>query len=412
MKILVINCHSDNRGDEAAVHAMVDEINISYPNTIITLSIRGAGTKYPNMPSNVKMIQQFMPLSFKTKFAHKIAVLTRGRIAISVHEKELIDEIVQADIVLHAPGGPSIGDTYYNDEPTYLAIYDLLIAMHKPYMFYAPSMGPFRKEERNSWRKKILEHSKAIVLRDPISEQYVRKFLPDKSVVLALDSAFQHDINIAKNQKKLNQYTALKVFLERHKKCVGITITDLKWHPVYSKDPTVAENIREVFSKFLTNIIKLGYGVVFIPQLYGNGNDYDLMRSFCYNSRDYFIVTSTEERYDTYFQQYLISQLYAVIGMRYHSNIFSAKMGTPFISVSYEQKMKGFMEKLNLEKFCIDLEKISEDNLTRLFEQLVANYNEYKKFLSDKHNFMKNEAHKTTDILETVIKKEKEQRNE
>ena len=104
MKILVINCHSDNRGDEAAVHAMVDEINISYPNTIITLSIRGAGTKYPNMPSNVKMIQQFMPLSFKTKFAHKIAVLTRGRIAISVHEKELIDEIVQADIVLHAPG--------------------------------------------------------------------------------------------------------------------------------------------------------------------------------------------------------------------------------------------------------------------------------------------------------------------
>ena len=145
MKILVINCHSDNRGDEAAVHAMVDEINISYPNTIITLSIRGAGTKYPNMPSNVKMIQQFMPLSFKTKFAHKIAVLTRGRIAISVHEKELIDEIVQADIVLHAPGGPSIGDTYYNDEPTYLAIYDLLIAMHKPYMFYAPSMGPFRK---------------------------------------------------------------------------------------------------------------------------------------------------------------------------------------------------------------------------------------------------------------------------
>lgn len=31
MKILVINCHPDNRGDEAAVHAMVDEIGAVYP---------------------------------------------------------------------------------------------------------------------------------------------------------------------------------------------------------------------------------------------------------------------------------------------------------------------------------------------------------------------------------------------
>lgn len=50
MKILVINCHPDNRGDEAAVHAMVDEISAAYPGVEITLAIRGAGTKYPNMP--------------------------------------------------------------------------------------------------------------------------------------------------------------------------------------------------------------------------------------------------------------------------------------------------------------------------------------------------------------------------
>ena len=34
----------------------------------------------------------------------------------------------------------------------------------------------FQREERNSWRKKVLEHSEAIVLRDPISEKYVRDF--------------------------------------------------------------------------------------------------------------------------------------------------------------------------------------------------------------------------------------------
>lgn len=129
MKILVINCHPDNRGDEAAVHAMVDEIGAAYPGVEITLAIRGAGTKYPNMPSNVKMIHQFMPISSKAKVAHRIAVLTGGKVSISSNEKDLISEISKADIILHAPGGPSIGDTYYSDEPTYLAIYDLLIAM-------------------------------------------------------------------------------------------------------------------------------------------------------------------------------------------------------------------------------------------------------------------------------------------
>ena len=410
MKILVINCHPDNRGDEAAVHAMVDEISAAYPGVEITLAIRGAGTKYPNMPLNVKMIHQFMPISSKAKLAHRIAVLTGGRVSISSNEKSLISEISKADIILHAPGGPSIGDTYYSDEPTYLAIYDLLIVMHKPYMFYAPSMGPFQREERNSWRKKVLEHSEAIVLRDPISEKYVRDFVPDKTISLTLDSAFQHDVNIEQNKEKLNQYMDLKRFLEKHEKCVGVTITDLLWHPVYSKNPAISKKIHDVFHEFLSSLTKAGYGVVFIPQLYGNGNDYDLMRTFCCDTNDYFVVTASDERYDTYFQQYLIGQLYAVIGMRYHSNIFSAKMGTPFISISYEQKMKGFMEKMNLAEYCIDLKTLSKDTIENRFEQLVNHYDEYKKYLCNKHTFMKSEAHKTTDILATVLeRKEKAQ---
>ena len=39
MRILVINCHSDNRGDEAAVHAMVDEISVAHPEVEIILSV-------------------------------------------------------------------------------------------------------------------------------------------------------------------------------------------------------------------------------------------------------------------------------------------------------------------------------------------------------------------------------------
>ena len=91
--------------------------------------------------------------------------------------------------------------------------------------------------------------------------------------------------------------------------------------------------------------------------------------------------------------------------MRYHSNIFSAKMGTPFISVSYEQKMKGFMGKMNLTEYCIDIRDLSVGALETCFKQLIKHYDEYKKYLCSEHDFMKSESHKTTDILETVLAK-------
>lgn len=87
--------------------------------------------------------------------------------------------------------------------------------------------------------------------------------------------------------------------------------------------------------------------MIFIPQLYGNGNDYDLMSQYVTSSESCYVVKADSDLYDAYFQQFLISKLYMVIGMRYHSNIFSAKMGTPFVSISYEQKMQGFMKKLD-----------------------------------------------------------------
>lgn len=402
MKILVINCHPDNRGDEAAVRAMVDEINATYQGVEITLAIRGAGTKYPNMPSNVKMIHQFMPISSKSKLAHRIAVLTVGRISISSKEKTLISEISKADIILHAPGGPSIGDTYYSDEPTYLAIYDLLIAMHKPYMFYAPSMGPFQRKERNSWRKKVLEHSEVIVLRDPISYSYVHNFVPEKKTILTLDSALQHDIDLESNKVKLGKYKELCNFIKKHKKCIGVTITDLSWHPKYSNNE-IKIKIKETFTNVLKNFVQNGYGIVFIPQLYGLGNDYNLMKEYCFDEENYFVISSDDEKYDTYFQQYVIGCMYAVIGMRYHSNIFSAKMGTPFISISYEQKMQGFMKKMELERYCISLDELSDEELKKRFSILADNYDEYKEYLMLAHERMKKESYETTNILKDIL---------
>ena len=112
MNILILHAHTANRGDEAAVKAMVDEILAVRPDTNITICING-NTFYPNMPKQVKQIGRMPKLHSKMALLEfYLFYLTNARFAASKECKEFKKELLQADLVLHAPGGPSIGDIY------------------------------------------------------------------------------------------------------------------------------------------------------------------------------------------------------------------------------------------------------------------------------------------------------------
>ena len=74
------------------------------------------------------------------------------------------------------------------------------------------------------------------------------------------------------------------------------------------------------------------------------------------------------------------SSEYCKTGMRYHSNIFAYKMGKPFIPISYEHKMSGFMKMAGLEDNCIQVSEISVETIITYFERIMNDYdNEQKK---------------------------------
>lgn len=401
MNLLIIHSHNANRGDEAAVKAMVDELLVKYPDADITISNNGF-TPYPNMPVHVKQIDRFPKLQSKVAQAEFfMALATKGKLVFTKEGKEFMKALKSADLVLHAPGGPSIGDTYYKAESLYLWRLNFIRKLKKPYMFYAPSMGPFKDEKRNKRRKEILQGAEKVIVRDPISLKYLNDFMPELHAQQALDSAFQHDVDYELNEHKYNDYKELKEFIESHDKCIGITITDLKWHPVH-KNEEVINNIKPVFSAFIKKKISEGYGVVFVPQLYGTSNDTNSMMQYM-DEGNTFMVDAFSDKYDTYFQQHIIGKLYAVVGMRYHSNIFSAKMGTPFVSVSYEQKMKGFMQSVGLEEYCVDLYDMNEQLLEEKFSVLENNYDEYKNKLKGLHDWMKSEAYRSTEAVISIL---------
>lgn len=400
MKIVIINCHWDNRGDEAAIRAMIDELRVKYPSADIYVQ-RALG-EFGSFPENehVKVLPPFPIGGKKRRIQEQISIETKGKINLTSGAKAFYKAINGADIVLHAPGGPSIGDIYMPQETIKLR---RLLAVKKagvPYAFYAPSMGPFKNAERNPVRKEILEGASLICLREDISAKMVKEFVPLTNPIVTLDSAFQHDIDINENEKKFNEYTELKGFVGNGQNVIGITITDLQWNSLYKGDGKTKENIRETFTEFIKKITGVGYKVLFIPQLFSEANDYVYMKSFaiqnCYVMSD---------KYDCYFQQFIISKIKAVVGMRYHSNIFSAKMGTPFVSVSYEQKMQGFMKKAGLLEYCLPISELSANSLSNKFEGMMSNYDEYKSLLAIKKAEFKKESSKTTELVCQILNK-------
>lgn len=401
MNIMIMHAHTANRGDEAAVKALIDELLAIYPDANITLSLTGI-TKYPNLPPQVKVIDRFPKVRARVEqMEFLFAIPTKGRFVMTKSGREFMQAVQKADLVIHAPGGPSIGDIYHKVELLYLWCLDIIRRNNKKYMFYAPSMGPFHMKCRNRFRKKILEGAECVIVRDPISLEYVKEFLPNLNVWQSLDSALQHDIDVDANEKKYLNDIELKSFLESHAKCIGITITDLEWHPLYRTEPIVKE-LPRIFHTFIEEKIREGYGIIFIPQLYGANNDRNMMCTYMKGNHTYMLQDDRDE-YDSYFQQYLIGKLYAVVGMRYHSNIFSAKMGTPFVSISYEQKMKGFMQSIELTEYCIDLNDLSLNQINATFDLLVQNYETYKQRLHLLHDKMKKEAYKTTEVVLAIL---------
>ena len=83
-------------------------------------------------------------------------------------------------------------------------------------------------------------------VREAISKKYLDEIGIRKNVHVTMDLAFMNDIDMASNNKKLNNYSELKHFLDSNEKVVGITLTDFKWHIKLRNDQELLSRI-EIF---------------------------------------------------------------------------------------------------------------------------------------------------------------------
>ena len=78
-----------------------------------------------------------------------------------------------------------------------------------------------------------------------------------------------------------------------------------------------------------------------------------------------------------------------MVGTRFHSVIFSLNVGVPSIAIAYGgNKGKGIMKVLGNDDFSIDMDKVRNDELVKVFKKLESERKNYLKNLTEKRNII------------------------
>ncbi len=418
LNVLILHAHWNNRGDESAIRAMIDSLKQELPINQMKIMIMVEDVKY--FPyKDIQIINQYpmikRPFSFidiisliltkgrcdfPTLMDVLLMIFSKGRRAFSKQGKQFLKHVSGADIVIHAPGGPMFGEHYGKYEFPYLLRIFIPLLKKKPVFFYAPSVGPFNKKFRNVFRKFILKRVHLITLRDQESAKYLKEQLNIDSIV-TIDSALQNKISheLLRNSKRLSNI----LNLIESQKVIGITMTELRWHPKYKDNFILRKRIHDSISEFTKHLIDRGYHVLIIPQIF----EYDFEKAFLekihqINEKKIHLLP---EEIDSYTQQAIISKLYCVVGMRYHPNIFAAKMLTPSIAICYEHKASSFMEKLGRTDLIIDVMELNPKKLIEKFSYLEKNHEKIKKEIQARIKDFTQLSRKTTKIIKMELRK-------
>src|ERR1035437_8871538 len=209
MKILIINQHSKNHGDEAAGLALIRNLyKKGYTNITVSYNMEIPWNERCEL--KYKEITNLRPIKFN-RFSYR-AILLFNRfpciitriicLVFSDLRKEYI-QIKNSDFIISAPGGVNLG--LYHD-PRYL--WRLLVTkrLRKKYAIYSPSIGPFWENDKKylNRSKEVLKGASFLSLRDQKSYEYAERL--KVHFVKSIDTAFlenHYDIQLPEQLNSL-----------------------------------------------------------------------------------------------------------------------------------------------------------------------------------------------------------------
>jgi len=374
--ILIVNQHGENRGDEAAMRAMLNgiETNIGKSDFTMVCQFMNRDLKI-DFEEDVKILPMLVPLYELIGVFFFVLFKLIGiemRFLLFKHSKRIINSYKKADAVISAPGGPYFGDIYsgamgYHELAHWLMIF--LAKLHKkPVVLYAPSAGPFKKKWLNPIRKSLYRYMSQIAVREDISKSFLETLIPSKTINLAADSALQKKVKpLQKKQYFGDRYDVLK-----EKFLVSVSANDYK----YPLSSNVARNKKEYFACMIKLICfiaeKKDAHFIMYPQLYGGvHSDLAFLEKLGAELPSSISWEIVDPKLNSDQQQAIWGMTDFTLASRYHPQIFSAIQHIPYLCIYYEHKQLGFVKALGLDEYAFDIYKLNFDEISIKLEKAI-----------------------------------------
>lgn len=375
MNFVILNQYCENRGDEAAGTALVQNllsikkvsrIDIIY-NSAFRLDFDNAKVFHRNNDLMLKKVGLYGII----RYLLLRKTLLRKYCFANETIENMINTIRNADYIFVTPCGASIG--IYKDWAFLLRLVFAVFEDKTP-IFHLNTIGESGNIFFDVIAKWVLKKSK-IYVRDTKSFDYIESLGLD--VNKGVDTAFSLE----------------PVCYVGKRDSIGVIVTQLGWHPDFKNLDMNKEIIENIIPGIVMISKKYNLAVELIPHL--NNNDeikfIELVeQEMIKNGINFSMVKirsdiRTESQYDE-----AIANKKMIIGMRYHSIVLAAKNYIPFISLAYEYKMIEVCKYTDCTKYCLDLHtNVLASDVFEKGKEILTNYDSIINNLKNHRDRMK-----------------------
>ncbi|MCC8228907.1 polysaccharide pyruvyl transferase family protein [Enterobacter mori] len=371
MKVLIINQHTNNFGDDAAGYALVSELVNRGHEVAITYIWNKNGTKIPFEHEKVTHYDSLNISRDTLVKEFKLFMLDREG-----YFKKLKELSKLYDFIFVSPGGANIG--IYKDW-TYLANVIVARMANPNVLFHLNTVGESNSKIFNWLSKRVLK--KCIMF---VREKRSFDFLRTKNInsSLGVDTAFL----LPRHQKELSE-----------NKILTFIPTQLSnWHVDFrsSNDgDMLKEQILPAIAEFAN---REGYTIRILPHLYSSEAESTFLNMVKEHLENHAATAYIDGGVDSFFKyDERVNNSELVVSMRYHGVVLAVKNQTKVISLAYENKMKECCRYAGILSQNIDLLNYDNNKFKMLLNDSVVS-NLYK----EDREFLKRMASKPMDFID------------
>lgn len=310
-----------NAGDEAMLTAIIKALRSTEKS--VDLTVLSGNPEATAAKHRVSSIYRFNPLEiFKSLYDCELLLSGGG---------SLLQDVTSKRSLLY-----------------YLSIIALGIILKKKVMLFAQGIGPIHSGILRRLTKLICSHVDLITVRDQDSLYELRRIgIPAEKVQLTADAVLTLPQEDIRQGKELLE----RFHVPQEKMLIAVSVR--KWQDADSYLLELAKAVDALVKRYDAHIVLLPL-------------QYPVDMEACERLQHFMVRKSSSTilatNCDTEQFLSLMGNFNLLIGMRLHALIFAAVMELPFVAVSYDPKIDGFVK---------DIDGISAGNVTNLQEKQI-----------------------------------------